>query len=103
MSTIEEAVATLDLPDADAVAALLREHGIRGLRISSRSCPLAKYLKNVTEIDLVVGAYDVVYFPDGGRGISLVLPDAALAFRRAFDDGRYQDLQAGVLDSRPRA
>ena len=69
-----------------AVAASLRKLGIKGTRGYADACPLAVYLGDGYHVGIRR------YWRPSDE-FSAALPEAALAFARAFDRGDYPDLE----------
>jgi len=83
--TLEEVVAMLDLPSAEAVADLLREHGVKGRRLSGCGCPVAEFARALTGREAVTGGATISLRWSDGRYVGL--PPSATEFIRRFDDG----------------
>ncbi len=86
-TSLEDAVALLDLPSWEHVGAELLSHGITdGEQEHCELCPIAQFLLTVAKLRYVsVGitmAFPHVYLARGG----VELPPAAVEFIRWFDD-----------------
>jgi hypothetical protein len=78
-------------PDTEAVADLLRRHGIRGCRKVCAACPIAQYLRVVGGgSDIDVG--DMVAIVDSNP--SIYFSSFVGRFIRAFDARKFPDLEA---------
>jgi len=85
-------------PDADAVAQLLRRHGVRAKRnegIYAECCALAIYFQQVGGAEAASVFDDGVADLDDSEGYEpdVELPTAAVDFVRAFDARAYPDLE----------
>ena len=86
-----------------AVAARLRQMGIRGLRHSSMFCPVAQAVHKAVhkacrgDYEVTVGNYSSQVRPSGmfARGYGVGTPPVVAEFIRLFDAGVFPDLVTG--------
>lgn len=81
MTSLEEAVGTLNLNSALDVRDLLLKEEIKGVPIRIHECPLAVYLSRVTGEPVYVGVSSATPV----KGATVPLPPAACQFRSFFD------------------
>ena len=93
--------------DPGAVAANLRNDGVRGMRGSALAHPVCRWLiRLVPDLGVVLGLDTVhVFRPGHGsamQGVTVPMPDSVLAFVERFDDGQYPDLELWLGPPLPR-
>lgn len=77
----------------DRIAKTLREKGIKGVRHERCDCPIARYVRHVAGGGLYsVSVHNSSVHHEHNRW-SLPLPPAVDRFVRAFDGGKYPELE----------
>lgn len=90
---IQERFSKLWKKTPDEIAELLRTNGIKGIRRSSRSCPIAQYLRGDSDkVYVTVGLGIISVESYGGGYISTMTPTNVGMFINYFDHGSYPDL-----------
>lgn len=104
MSKLEELLDELgDFPGA--VAAALKEQGIKGRRANSNYCPIANYLKSkgYRNPSVTEDCIDVVEENDAPCVVTeCITPDVIVDFISGFDSGLYPDLEERDVPEKPQ-
>lgn len=85
------------LDSANDIAEFLRGQGVKGIRISPNSCPIASWVQSTTGLEHVVAVPDSVYAWGAEEGkLTRQVTPMMTDFMHAFDIGRYADLDSEI-------
>ena len=87
--------------NAGEVAATLRRLRITGIPEVCASCPVARYLRSVTQKEIECD-YKETWNGGSGEICSVPIPDPVRDFMFAFDHGGFRELKMWFLNPSPR-
>lgn len=80
--------------EADAIAQLLKDQGIKGVRVLSDHCPVANFVREETSVDISISDSRFETWEDSSWKVAGDTPDNVGQFIRKFDTGEYPFLEA---------